>query len=671
MLFKVLTFLLLISFSAHSQEDQIIKEIIDGIIDDLPEDVDLSELTDRLLSLKKNPINLNKTSLNELKDIFFLSPIQITNFLSYLSKHGKLLDILELQAIPSFDVTTIRKLLPFVKISEVSIETSIGVKNLTRLGQNDFVIRYGSTIQTQKGFRNLAGTKYIGTPEKLVLRYKYNLAKQISMSLVMEKDAGERLAINYIDFISANLTINNIKIFDRISLGDYSLRFGQGLTLWSGFSLGKGPDVATIVKNDEGLKQYSSTNEYSFFRGIATKMSISKKISITSFWSLRSHDASLSLNENGEKTLTSLNETGYHRTQNELKNKNIISQNSFGSVIEYVGENLTLGAIIYNSRFDKIFVNSGAAYRQFNFTGKILTNTGIFYSYSYKNIYLFGEFAKSLQSGAASTNGLLVSLTNYVSVVLKHRNYQKNYHNFYNQAPSESGGSNESGFYAGLNISPSKTWLFSIYIDYFKFPWLRFRVDAPSKGYEVLSQITYTPSKTLKASVRFKTELKQQNTDLESHILYLEDITRSSLRFDLNWKFGKFIFLQNRLEFSHFKKGDNTPEFGYLIYQDIAFQPTNSNFTANLRIGRFKTQSFNSRLYAYEDDMLYNYSLGMYNGDGFRTYLNTKYKLYKKLSMWLRYSISIYKGAKTVGSGLDEILGNKKSEVKVQLRYQF
>jgi len=61
----------------------------------------------------------------------------------------------------------------------------------------------------------------------------------------------------------------------------------------------------------------------------------------------------------------------------------------------------------------------------------------------------------------------------------------------------------------------------------------------------------------------------------------------------------------------------------------------------------------------------------MYNGKGYRTYLNLKYVLAKKLDIWIRYAVFIYKDVQTVGSYLDEIQGNKKSEIKLQLRYQF
>jgi hypothetical protein len=360
-----------------------------------------------------------------------------------------------------------------------------------------------------------------------------------------------------------------------------------------------------------------------------------------------------------------------HRTATEIKNKNSLAHQLFGGVIQFQNNKLAIGIIGYHTSFSKEFITAPQVYSLYNFTGKALTNIGLFYNYTHKNIYLFGETGKSLAAGLAYINGLLISLSPKVSAVLLYRNYQKDYHNFYNQATAEASKSfNETGFYAGLNISLIKSLTLGFYADHFTFPWLKFRVDAPSGGYEVFGQIVYTPTKTFKAFLRYKSELKQQNTDAITPINYLENVKKESYRADINWRLNRFSSFQNRLEFSQFKKS-GMAEFGYMCYQDISYSPLFSRISGNIRIAYFNTPSFNSRIYAYEDDVLYNFSFGMYSGKGIRTYLNLKYKLAKKLDLWARYAMFYYPKAVIVGSGLDEIIGNKKSEMKLQFRYQF
>ena len=677
MRFKFL-FLLCMFFSlvAKAQEDTFIKDLIESLSENLPEDYDLSELQDILTFYKKHPINLNKTTPEELKNLIFLSPLQISNLFNHIKSNGKLIDVYELQSIPEFDTQTIGRILPFVTLQSADLVDKISLKTLLKLSENDLVVRFGQLMEKQKGYKDLPGSRYLGTPERLLLRYKYNYSNRLSASLIAEKDAGEFLIggdkQRPFDYQSAHIGLYNSGKFKKIILGDYTLQFGQGLTLWSGFAFGKAPDVASIAKKDVGLRAYTSSNEYSFFRGIATTIAISKNIDFTPFVSFRKLDANLTLNDVGENVATTLNETGFHRTANEINNKNSISQKIYGGVIQYQKNNLSIGAIAYKTEFSNKFITGDLTYRAYNFEGNKITNFGLNYNYTFKNIYLFGEGGRSSNNGYAYLNGALISLSSKISAAVLHRNYDRDYHSFFNQATAEASDAfNEKGVYAGLNITPTKAWNISLYADYFKFPWLKFRIDAPSDGYEVLAQLTYTPTKTFKAFLRYKSEIKQQNTDLEVAINYLDQVKRESYRADASWKLSKSISLQNRLEVSQFKKGDTKAEYGLMIYQDIDYSPMFAKFSGNMRLAYFSTPSYNSRIYAYEDDVLYNFSFGMYSGKGFRTYLNLKYKLAKKINVWARYALFLYKDVETVGSGLDEIIGNKKTDVKLQVRYQF
>ncbi len=676
--FSYILLVLSICFSAkvHAQETASIRDIIEDLAESLSDDYDLSELEERLMYFQKHPINLNYTSLGELKSLIFLSPIQINAFFEHLKAHGNLIDILELQSIEGFNLETIQKLSPFVTLKQTDLLEPITLYNLSKFGNHDLLFRFGIGLETPKGYVKLSGSHYLGGKERLLIKYKYNFSNRVSASLILEKDAGERFMKSnqqlFFDLQSFHIGIYPRGIFKKIIIGDYTLQFGQGLTLWSGFAFGKSPDITNIVKKDVGLKAYTSTNEYSFQRGIATKVSLLKNVSLTSFLSYRNLDASISLNHNGEEVLANINETGLHRTETEIKNRHSVSQQLYGAILQYETNNLNIGAIIYHTSFNKAFVTDGQVYNSYRFTGRELTNIGFHYNYTFKNIYFFGEYGKSLYSGLAHLNGALISLSSKVSTVLMYRNYQRNYHNFYNQAIAEStDANNELGFYTGLNITPLKSLSLLFYADYFKFKWLKFRIDAPSNGYELLGQLSYTPTKKFRATLRYKTELKQQNTALVVPVNFIEDVKKESYRADVNWQLNKSLNFQNRLEISQFKKGIPKPEFGYMIYQDIAYTAPLSKISGNIRVAYFNTSSYDSRIYAYEDDVLYNFSFGMYNGKGTRTYINLKYKLFKKADVWARYAIFYYPEAVSVGSGLDEIKGKTKSDVKLQLRYQF
>ncbi|RZK37593.1 MAG: helix-hairpin-helix domain-containing protein [Pedobacter sp.] len=676
MRFRVITIaFVMMGFIANAQVSELevdVRDILESVAENLPEDYDMTELIDVLTRLKKHPINLNKTTQEELNTLVFLSPLQISNFFVYLKENGNLLDELELQSIDGFDVKTVQSLLPFVTLYAATEYEKLTLKNIIKFGQSDLVMRFAQTLQKQKGFTDLPGNRYLGSPERLQTRYRYHYGTIVSAAITLDKDAGEKLIGKPFDFYSGNIALFKLGRVKKLVVGDYTLQFGQGLTMWSGFAFGKGPDVTSVAKKDLGLRPYTSANEYSFLRGVSATINLYKNIDITPFVSFRNLDASQDLDIHGNLVQATINQSGYHRTSSEIDNKNSLNQQIYGAAIQYNKSQLGIGFVAYQSKYSNSFITQSAVYDRFSFTGNSLTNIGTYYNYTYKNIYFFGEVGKGSNSGIAHVNGALISLSPIVSAAVTYRNYAKDYHSFFNQALAVASESvNEKGLYAGLNITPNKRWAFSIYGDYFQFPWLKYRVDAPSQGHEILSQAVYTPSKTFKVLGRFKTENKQQNTDLEVPINFLDEIKKENYRIEVSWQLNKKWSFQNRAEVSQYKKGDANREFGYLIYQDVDYSPMFSRITGNLRIAYFDTPSYNSRIYAYEDDILYSFAFGMYSGKGFRTYFNLKYNLAKKLNIWARYAMFIYKDVETVGSYLDEIQGNKKSEVKIQLRYQF
>jgi hypothetical protein len=236
-------------------------------------------------------------------------------------------------------------------------------------------------------------------------------------------------------------------------------------------------------------------------------------------------------------------------------------------------------------------------YEQYEFQGNSLTNLGFHYDYALKNTYFFGEIAHSLNSGYGLINGLMTSLSSRVSLVLLHRKYTKNYHSFFNESVSEASNAvNEIGFYAAMALKFDSKWDLFVYSDFFQFPWLKFRVDAPSSGYELLAQLNYKMNKKFKISTRFKQQLREENVaDLEDNF-GLEAVDKQNYRLELIYALNDQFTLRNRAEVVRYKKGFLNHETGFLLYQDVIYKPLSSKLSGNLRFGIFDTQSFNSRI---------------------------------------------------------------------------
>jgi hypothetical protein len=102
-----LFFLLILIFSEiplSAQEGEQVKDLKESLAENGNEEEDISDFTDQLDFFRKHPIDLNHTHPEDLKKLICLSPLQINSFFRYLSQNGKLIDLLELQSIPDFDL---------------------------------------------------------------------------------------------------------------------------------------------------------------------------------------------------------------------------------------------------------------------------------------------------------------------------------------------------------------------------------------------------------------------------------------------------------------------------------------------------------------------------------------------------------------------------------------
>ncbi|MNQ72742.1 hypothetical protein D3C85_874540 [compost metagenome] len=118
-----------------------------------------------------------------------------------------MLDVHELQSIDGFDVKTVENLIPFVTVSNIAEYGGLKLKNLINAGEHDIIMRYAQTLEKQKGFTDLPGNRYLGSPERFQTRYRYNYASIISAALTLDKDAGEKFIDKPFDFFSTNVAL--------------------------------------------------------------------------------------------------------------------------------------------------------------------------------------------------------------------------------------------------------------------------------------------------------------------------------------------------------------------------------------------------------------------------------------------------------------------------------
>ncbi|MDP4268126.1 MAG: helix-hairpin-helix domain-containing protein [Bacteroidota bacterium] len=678
----LLTFTLSVPLINFAQNDTINdNNIIEKIGEDYAEKtnqiIDYTSFAEGLDDIREHPVDLNKASPEDLKKIPFLTDIQINNLLNHIDKNGKLLSLYELQSIEGFDDETIQKILPYVKINTDDNIRKLRFSDIFHNSKNQLYFKYQEVLQKQKGYQsddNTGTSSYPGSPAKLYTRYRMTIPNKLSLGITAEKDPGEEFfngsQKNGFDFYSAHLFIKNSGFIKELAIGDYSAQFGQGLTLWNGFLYGSSSGIAFIKKNAGGLKPFTSCDENNFMRGIASTLKFSN-VEATFFYSNHKIDANAFTDTTGAISFSSLQESGIHATQSQLKNKDAVGEEIAGSHLAWVSSKLTIGITGYRTLFDGNFQKTEKPYNFFEFSGNLNYNAGFDYNYIYRNMNFFGESSVSKSYGKATINGLLICPDRNLSFMILNRYYEVNYQSLYNNAFSQNTkNANESGTIMAVEFNPvAKCFYYGSY-DVFRFPWLRYNIDAPSKGYEANSQLTIKPDKKTEMYIKWKRMSKQLNNSENPSHHTLIDCTRDSYRFHISYPASEYFTFRDRVELSIYNTND-TKSKGYLIYHEIIFKKFRSPLSFSFRYSLFSTDDYNSRIYSYESDLLYNYSIPFAYYSGMSCYFNVKYKISKGISAWIRLSNVHYTNRSTIGSGPEQIDGNNKTILKAQVRIEF
>jgi len=677
-LFISLTFCLSL-FTTHAQETPI--STIEQQLENLT-DIDQAETEDdsyhqQWERFRRNPLNMNTADENDLRELKILSGLQIANLISYRKLVGQFISIYELQAVPSWDTQIIKKLLPFITVAEPLDLTEV-FRTRFKIGEHTLSFRYAEVLEKSAGFEKTStGTKYLGSPPKLFLRYRYQDKNLLQYGIVGDKDAGEQFfkgAQKYgFDFYSFHFFARKLGSIQALALGDFTVNMGQGLIQWQSLAFRKSVDILAIKRQSPVLRPYNSAGEFSFHRGAGITLQ-KRKFEATGFISYRKLSANFVADTvSHEEYITSFLNSGYHRTEDEIEGRHKLGQLALGGNIKYRASNWHIGLNAINFNFSSPVVKRQEPYNLYAISGKNWSNYSIDYSYTRQNFHFFGEAAVDKNFSKAFLNGLLISVDPRVDISFLYRNIDPQYQSNNGNAFTENTyPTNENGFYSGISIRPVSAWRFDAYIDVYKFPWLKYLVDAPSQGKDFLAQITYTPNKQLEVYTRYRSESKQGNQpDNNLAMNYLVSLPRQNWRTQISFKINQSLAVRNRTEILWYDKNGVNAERGFLTFFDFIYKPVLKRYSGNIRLQYFETDDYNSRIYAYENDVLFYYSIPAFYDKGYRYYLNVNYDLNSSISFWLKWSQYIYTDKETVGSGLDEIPGPKKSEIRMMMRIVF
>lgn len=686
--FGLFLLILLSAIKGHSQsphKQQIIEQRIEFIGESLEDsNIDLTTYFDDLFQFYDDPLNLNSATIEDLYRLHLLTDVQIQSIISYRKFYGDFITIYELGAIEELNPVTIEMIQPFVTV-KVTENDNFKWKNAIKYGKHEILSRYQRTLETKEGYRPKSDSildlypnrQYLGSPDKLYFRYRNTYKDRLSFGLTAEKDAGEEFFRGTqrqgFDYYSGHLFFRDLWKIKTLALGDYQMNIGQGLTMWSGFGLGKSADVMNGKRFASGLRPYTSVNESRYLRGAGINLS-NDHLDFTAFGSLKRIDANIyegDTLDGFESAFTSFQISGFHRTPGEIAKKNTLQEQILGGELAYRGDWFRIGLASVHTKYDQPLSIDTVGYKKYKFNGSQLLTTGLNYRFYIRKLTFFGETSASDNLKFGTVNGLSWHVDPRLDLLMIYRNYDKSFQSLYSTGFGESSdNTGEQGFYIGAEARITKKLSVNAYYDQFQYTFYKWLTYDYSQGREFFGQINYRVSRYTDFYLRMRNKVTERNTkDDVFGIKGQVPITKNTIRLNYDQRLNSQWSFKSRIEWINHFYGD-TKSVGIMFFQDLKYRMKKIPLTIYGRYAIFDTDNYDARIYAYENDLYGVFSIPSYFYKGIRTYVMLKYD-YKRLDFWLRWDIFSYANQETLSSGLEEIQGNEKTTIKLQVKWRF
>ncbi len=596
--------------------------IVQDIYEELTEEwrePDLEQLTEDLARLHEEPLNLNDVTAEDLGRLRFLSDRQIDDILLFVYKRP-MNSLYELRLVPSLADYEIRNMLPFVCVAPVRQQEHVYIKEVLHYARHEIHLRLDANNIENNG----------NDPFHCYLRYRFAYKQKVEAGIVLDRDPHEPFYYPQktygADFYGGYLQLNDIGCFKTIVAGDYRACFGQGLVINTDMTYG-GKTQYMLGKGfrQEGLRRKSSAAEYDFLRGIGATMRWGIA-DISVFYSGRKPDGKV---ENG--VFSSIQHTGLHRTDTELQAKRGFWQHIAGANVTLRLKHARIGITATENILSDTLRAKPTYYNANYFTGIRQFAAGVNFNWQLKRVTLFGEAATAQNTkwGFAGLAGIKVMPVNEVNLTAIYRYYSRHYDNMLASSLLEVSRLNdEQGLYLGAEVNPSRRLRLAAYADIFRFSMPKYGIKTPSEGFDIRLSANYMPDDNIDMQWLFRCKRKGE-------------ADKYSLRYTLNAKTGCWQ-MRTGMEGNIVKKQSEKPTLGGVIYEQVEYHARSYPLVVQLRLEAFSAHDYDNRIYTYENDVLYVFSVPAMYGAGGRWYVNFRYSISKHVSLYLKAAETIF-----------------------------
>ncbi len=654
------------------RKEQKMEELIESLVSSEDATAESSLLLDDLSYYADHPIYINKATEDELLRLNVFNFKQVRTIMDYREKYGRIITLNELSVIGGFSDELLQKIDPFVRFDQ---ERDSLQKRRDNLVHQSLLARIKGSFPTAAGYlpRKDKPPAYAGKPSSYFTRYRAEVGNWLEVGVTAENDAGEdffRRSNKYgFDFLSGYLDWQGKGVIRKVVLGDYHLRFGQGVNLWSGGGVSYVSDLSSMMRTAEGIRPYSSSDENQFFRGAAIQFGF-KPLKLSLFFSDKRKDANMEADTFGHNFITSFRLDGLHRTSSELADEKNVNERMMGAYADFRFYNWRFGILADWQKFGLPVSKGDAPYKSKTFEGDRNFNIGIDYQLIINQISLFGEAGLSPDLKPAVVNGMVWKAHPQLSLSLLYRKYDPSFHSFNSGAFAEgSGGRNEEGFFTAFEFSPVAKLKVGGQADLFYFPWMTYQTITPAQGRTLAFQVELSLRKDLMVYLHARFVTKPQKTAGTTGVPGQWDESTSKWRIHSDWKINDQLQIRYRFEYVGYRYHEKK-ENGFLVFQDLIYTAS-LNLKFWFRLTYYRTDGYNSRIYSYENDLLYYFAIPEFHGKGMRSYLNLKWQPCRLLTFYFKGGYTLREGAISMGSGNDASPGNHRFDLRGQVYLKF
>ncbi len=645
---------LCLSFYAAGQEEERLQRIT-LIAEELAADETdpglVSYLMESLYDLSEDKVKINSGDEAEISRLFFLSDFQVRSLASYVVNKGRIESWYEIALVPGFERSSAEMIIPFIELSGPSVKRQQG-RSLKNTIQVNTILKPGEPDSSA-----------IGSPLKILARYRFSYGST-GGGFTMEKDQGERFfpeGSKIPDFFSGNLYYKGSGAIKNIIIGDYSARFGLGTGIGNGSGSFSSLSMPSYMAGRNDVRPYTSTDENNFLRGVALQM-VRGDLSITGFLSRNAIDAQVNQSADSSGFIVeSIYTQGIHSNTPELERKDALVNSAAGANMLYSGSLYSLGLTFYANRFSiPLALNSGAPYKYFEFND--ISNM-VFSAYCkthIKGVNFFSEFSVDASKDKAVVTGFSSRLSDRLAVSMRYHHYDGGYTSFFSGTKgSGSSLSNEDGLRGSLTLEAGRSLMLSAGAEIIRFPWLRYRSGFPSVGSRRELSVRYSPSPQLSASLVAGFTSNNYNMPRERGLPGIRQSGTMQCRSYFVYEPGERLSLSTRISV---KSAESGSSMGYAIAQDIIYMLKACPVTFWMRYSLFSTETWDSRIYLYENDLVYSFNVPALSGEGSRSYIMVSYKPRANSEVRIKYS-----GHTASESGATIM----RDELRMQFRWMF